>query len=90
MTLTLELDGKASAPKGFWLAAPRRYVIDVAGRPAKLTNKSYAVDSQLATGLRIGEHAGKTRFVLEVTDAASKNVKLSSRGSAVLVTLERR
>jgi hypothetical protein len=63
------------AAEGFWLADPTRYVVDVQGGYGDLTKADYAIEHPALTGLRIGEHEGKTRFVFDASDKIPATVE---------------
>jgi hypothetical protein len=88
--LGLATDGPVTTHNGFWLDNPRRYVVDVDGRKSGFAANAYEVKHPLVTRLRIGEHAGRVRFVLDVSPSVRDDVRVRAKGSSVVVELQKR
>jgi len=48
------------------------------------------IDHPLASRLRVGQHAGKVRFVIEASEDAASDVQTEPRNGSLLVELKRR
>lgn len=89
MPLELLTDGPVDQHITFWLSHPRRLVIDVPGRKSGFKRHRYTIDHPLASQLRVGNHPGKVRFVLETVDAVSPEIFTTQRGNALAIEIRR-
>jgi type IV pilus secretin PilQ/predicted competence protein len=61
----LQADGEVSALEAFTLDNPSRLVVDLPGLSAAATASNLKIDSTYVSGIRVGDHAGKVRIVLD-------------------------
>jgi hypothetical protein len=90
MEIELLTDGSVADHVSFWLEEPKRLVVDIYGRKSGFSRRSFGIDHPLASQLRIGQHAGKVRFVIETADEVSTQVRTRAAGDALVVELRRR
>jgi hypothetical protein len=89
LELALLADGKVVDHVSFWLDNPKRLVVDVFGRKNGFERNSYRIEHPLADQLRVGNHPGKVRFVIETTANVASRVSTKPVGSSLVVTLHR-
>ncbi len=63
--VALEADGGIGALEAFTLESPARLVIDLPGLSAAKGVANISVDSDLVKGVRVGDHDGKVRVVVD-------------------------
>ena len=68
--VALETDGGIGAIEAFTLESPARLVIDLPGLSAGKQVGNVSVDSDLVKGVRVGDHGGKVRVVVDGGSAA--------------------
>ncbi len=85
--LLLLLDASSSRHDTFWLHNPNRLVVDVPGRRSRLSGKNFEVDGRLVQRVRVGQHPGKVRFVVETRGRAAPKVVATQQGSTLRLTL---
>lgn len=90
MPLALLCDGPVDQHITFWLSSPRRLVIDVPNRKSGFKRTQYEVDHPLAKRLRVGNHPGKVRFVLETSEDVAPEVYTTARGNSLAIELRRK
>jgi hypothetical protein len=86
LVVHLDTSGTMGAPKGFALASPPRYVVDVPGSWSYAGEHSVAIDKATATTLRLGLHEDKLRVVLDLT-RAPKNASVRRTAQGLTITL---
>lgn len=87
--LTLLTDGPVDEHVGFWLQNPKRYVVDIAGRKSGFSAKELTVASAAIGKVRVGNHPGKVRFVIETSEDMAPKTVTHVKGNALLVELAR-
>ncbi len=87
--LALLTDSKVVDHVSFWLENPRRLVVDVFGAKSAFARHSYGIDHPLAKRLRVGNHPGKVRFVIETDSSVSRDIAVRPSGKSLLVTLSK-
>lgn len=86
LVVNIDTKGTMGAPKGFTLASPPRYVVDVPGTWSYEGQKSVAVNKAGAKSLRLGVHGDKLRVVLDLERAPSMaTVRRTDSGLAITV-----
>ena len=87
--MTLTTDGPVSEQQVFWLNNPLRLVVDLPGRQSRLERKLYELNSPLVHRVRVGQHPGKVRFVIETTPSVGRKFSAKRIGNTVRVELRR-
>ena len=86
LVVHLDASGTMGAPKGFALASPPRYVVDVPGTWKYAGEHSLAIDNAPATALRLGLHEDKLRVVLDLTrPVQSASVRRTTQGLTITI-----
>ena len=86
LVVHLDTTGTMGAPRGFALASPPRYVVDVPGSWNYAGEHSVAIDKATATTLRLGLHEDKLRVVLDLT-RAPQNASVRRTAQGLTITL---
>jgi type IV pilus assembly protein PilQ len=69
--IRLDADGTIAGAKSFLLSEPARLVIDLPGIESKLAKNLVSVDSAHVQRIRVGQHEGKVRVVMDAGADAS-------------------
>lgn len=88
--LLLRTSHPVTKHRSFWLKNPRRFVVDVPGGHNAFAKLSYDLNHPLAEKLRVGQHADKVRFVVEVSDEVLRKATLTPSETGVVLGLQRR
>lgn len=87
--IALLTDSKVVDHVSFWLENPRRLVVDVFGAKSGFERHSYGIDHPLAKRLRVGNHPGKVRFVIETDKSVSSDIAVRPSGKSLLIELHK-
>lgn len=87
VTLLFTADGPIGAKELFWLQNPTRLVVDLMGRQLAAAAPVVAPDHPWVRRVRVGQHADRARFVVEVAPQVAPQVGAQVDGSAVAITL---
>ena len=90
VTLTLLADGTVAKHDVFWLQNPPRVVVDIADRKSGFQVKLFEVGHPLVSRLRVGQHPGKVRFVIETGKDVAPKIVSEHQGNSVRVEMHRR
>ncbi len=87
--IRLDADGTIAGAKSFVLSEPARLVIDLPGIESKLAESFVAVGSAHVQRIRVGQHEGKVRVVMDAGEDASAFPErvLTPTADGLLVTL---
>ncbi len=85
--LFLRADGDGTGMRHFWMANPRRLVIDLVGRRSGLGASVVELGHPLAQRLRAGDHSDKVRYVVDLGGDVEVTASLAERPGGVLVKL---
>jgi len=87
--IRLDADGTIAGAKSFVLSEPARLVIDLPGIESKLAESLVAVGSAHVQRIRVGQHEGKVRVVMDAGEDASAFPErvLTPTADGLLVTL---
>lgn len=88
-TLTLPTDGPVGEQQAFWLSNPPRLVVDVPGRQSGLDRKVFELHHPLVSRVRVGQHPGKVRFVIETTKEVAPKFTARHQGNSVRIELRK-
>lgn len=85
----LDADGTIAGAKSFTLSEPARLVLDLPGIENKLAENLVSVDSAHAKRIRVGQHEGKVRVVIDAGEdaAAFSSRELTPTPSGLVLTL---
>src|SRR5690606_24774403 len=85
----LDADGELAGAKSFTLSQPARLVIDLPGVQNKLAENLVRVDGSPVQRIRVGQHEGKVRVVLDAGDQtnAFEGMKLEPVAGGLVVAL---
>lgn len=90
VALTLLADGAVSKHDVFWLQNPPRVVVDIPQRKSGFVVKLFEVGHPLVNRLRVGQHPGKVRFVIETGKDVAPKIVSEHQGNSVRVEVRRR
>lgn len=90
VALTLLADGAVSKHDVFWLQNPPRVVVDIPERKSGFQVKLFEVGHPLVNRLRVGQHPGKVRFVIETGKDVAPKIVSEHAGNSVRVEVRRR
>ncbi len=83
----LAVDRPVDTYKSFWLANPRRLVVDIPGVRHAAGAKDLELQSPLASRVRLGTHGDTARFVVDVAAEAAEEVPVRVHGNGLVLTL---
>jgi hypothetical protein len=88
-TLVLTADGAVKDPHVFWMADPRRLVVDIPNRQSASDGKLFDLDHPIISRVRVGKHPDKVRFVIETGKDVTSAFSTRVQGNTVRVELRR-
>lgn len=87
VTLLFSADGPIGRQEIFWMQNPARLVVDILGRKVAQVAPVVAPPHPWVRRVRVGQHADRARFVIEVTADVARHVSARADGSALAVSL---
>lgn len=85
-TLLLKAAGRVERFQSFQLEGPPRLVVDLYGVSLALPRNEYPLDHPFLKRIRFGEHADRTRVVLELKERVSHSAQPTGQGLEVSLT----